>query len=115
MKVNGYLLDSGTGNRLAKAGFAVYGMDYLGHGKSSGLQGYISNFDELVNDCSDYFTSICGKEDFVLSPFYFLLWVFFFVGLLNVPPTHFRKKGEQEEAEISPWGVHGRSCGSFSA
>ncbi|KAJ8631638.1 hypothetical protein MRB53_024961 [Persea americana] len=53
----------GTGNRLAKAGFAVYGMDYLGHGKSSGLQGYISNFDELVNDCSDYFTSICEKKE----------------------------------------------------
>ncbi|XP_020571730.1 caffeoylshikimate esterase-like [Phalaenopsis equestris] len=47
-----------TGTRLAKAGFAVYGMDYRGHGKSAGLQGYIPSFDELVNDCSNYFTSV---------------------------------------------------------
>ncbi|KAH0460947.1 hypothetical protein IEQ34_008522 [Dendrobium chrysotoxum] len=48
-----------TGTRLAKAGFAVYGIDYRGHGKSTGLQGYIPSFDELVNDCSNYFTSVC--------------------------------------------------------
>ncbi|XP_077215502.1 caffeoylshikimate esterase-like [Tasmannia lanceolata] len=53
----------GTGIRLAKAGYAVYGMDYEGHGKSSGLQGYIPSFDKLVNDCSDYFTSICEKKE----------------------------------------------------
>ncbi|XP_058109842.1 caffeoylshikimate esterase-like [Magnolia sinica] len=52
-----------TGIRLAKAGFAVYGIDYVGHGKSSGLQGYIPCFDELVDDCSDYFTSICEKKE----------------------------------------------------
>ncbi|KAK8959916.1 hypothetical protein KSP40_PGU012691 [Platanthera guangdongensis] len=48
-----------TGIRLAKAGFAVYGIDYRGHGKSAGLQGYIPNFDELVNDCAKYYTSVC--------------------------------------------------------
>ncbi|XP_077247543.1 caffeoylshikimate esterase-like [Tasmannia lanceolata] len=53
----------GTGTRLAKAGYAVYGVDYEGHGKSSGLQGYIPSFDDLVNDCSDYFTSICEKKE----------------------------------------------------
>ncbi|CAA7059485.1 unnamed protein product [Microthlaspi erraticum] len=36
--------------RLAKTGFAFYGMDYEGHGKSEGLSGYISNFDDLVAD-----------------------------------------------------------------
>lgn len=50
-----------TGTRLAKAGYAVYGMDYRGHGKSSGLKGYIPDFDALVNDCAKYYTSICGK------------------------------------------------------
>ncbi|XP_077234418.1 caffeoylshikimate esterase-like [Tasmannia lanceolata] len=53
----------GTGTWLAKAGYAVYGVDYEGHGKSSGLQGYIPSFDDLVNDCSDYFTSICEKKE----------------------------------------------------
>jgi len=37
------LLLLGTGTRLAQAGFIVHGMDYEGHGKSSGLQGYISS------------------------------------------------------------------------
>ncbi|PKA48484.1 hypothetical protein AXF42_Ash021787 [Apostasia shenzhenica] len=49
----------GTGIRLAKAGFAVYGMDYKGHGKSSGLQGYIKSFSELVDDCFKHFCEIC--------------------------------------------------------
>ncbi|XP_057475474.1 caffeoylshikimate esterase-like [Actinidia eriantha] len=53
----------GTGNRLAKAGFGVYGMDYEGHGKSSGLHGYIPCFDDLVGDCSDHYTSICERKE----------------------------------------------------
>ncbi|XP_039144588.1 caffeoylshikimate esterase-like [Dioscorea cayenensis subsp. rotundata] len=53
----------GTGTRLAEAGYAVYGIDYEGHGKSSGLQGYIPSFDNLVNDCSNYFISICEKPE----------------------------------------------------
>lgn len=55
------LTETGTGTRLAKAGFAVYGIDYEGHGKSSGLAGYVTHFDDLVTDCSDHFTSICGN------------------------------------------------------
>ncbi|XP_010253357.1 PREDICTED: caffeoylshikimate esterase-like [Nelumbo nucifera] len=52
-----------TGIRLANAGFAVYGIDYEGHGKSSGLDAYIPCFDDLVNDCSDHFTSICERKE----------------------------------------------------
>ncbi|XP_052186679.1 caffeoylshikimate esterase-like isoform X2 [Diospyros lotus] len=52
----------GTGTRLAKAGFAVYGMDYEGHGKSSGLQGYIPLFDDLVADCTAHYTRICERK-----------------------------------------------------
>ncbi|KAF8395054.1 hypothetical protein HHK36_018993 [Tetracentron sinense] len=53
----------GTGTRLAEAGYAVYGIDYEGHGKSSGLEGYIPCFDNLVNDCSDHFTEICERTE----------------------------------------------------
>ncbi|KAK8517121.1 hypothetical protein V6N13_092407 [Hibiscus sabdariffa] len=52
-----------TAIRLVKAGFAVYGIDYEGHGKSSGLQGYISSFDNVVDDCSTFFTQICEKKE----------------------------------------------------
>lgn len=47
----------GTGVRLAQAGYAVYGVDYEGHGKSEGLQGYVPSFDLLVNDCDAFFTA----------------------------------------------------------
>lgn len=48
----------GTGERLARAGYAVYGLDYEGHGRSDGLQGYVPDFDALVLDCDEYFTSV---------------------------------------------------------
>ncbi|XP_076937818.1 caffeoylshikimate esterase-like [Bidens hawaiensis] len=46
----------GAALRLVKAGFAVYGIDNQGHGKSSGMQAYIPSFDDLATDCSDFFT-----------------------------------------------------------
>ncbi|XP_078181003.1 caffeoylshikimate esterase-like isoform X2 [Carex rostrata] len=52
-----------TFTRLARAGYGVYGMDYIGHGKSSGLQGYIPNFDDLVGDCSSFFVSVCERAE----------------------------------------------------
>ncbi|XP_057981085.1 caffeoylshikimate esterase-like [Malania oleifera] len=75
---HGYALESstimfGTGSRLAKAGYAAYGIDYEGHGKSAGLNGYIPCFDHIVDDCSDHFTEISerkenrGKQRFLLG------------------------------------------------
>lgn len=52
-----------TATRLVKAGFAVYGIDYEGHGKSAGLQGLVKIFDNVVDDCSDHFTTICEKKE----------------------------------------------------
>ncbi|XP_030512336.1 caffeoylshikimate esterase-like [Rhodamnia argentea] len=52
-----------TAIRLAKAGFTVYGIDYEGHGKSDGMQGLINSFDDVVDDCSNHFTSICEKRE----------------------------------------------------
>ncbi|TVU00723.1 hypothetical protein EJB05_53833 [Eragrostis curvula] len=47
----------GTGERLAAAGYGVYGLDYEGHGRSEGLQGYVPEFDSLVADCDAFFVS----------------------------------------------------------
>ncbi|KAI4302373.1 hypothetical protein MLD38_038126 [Melastoma candidum] len=44
--------------RLVNMGYAVYGIDYEGHGKSEGLLGFVN---DDVDDCSEHFTSICGK------------------------------------------------------
>ncbi|XP_026459048.1 caffeoylshikimate esterase-like [Papaver somniferum] len=52
-----------TAIRLAKAGYGVYGIDYEGHGKSSGLKGFIPSFERVVADCSDHFSSICEKKE----------------------------------------------------
>lgn len=65
---HGYAMESsismqGTGSRLAKAGYGVYGIDYIGHGKSDGLSGYIPSFELLIQDCSDHFTKVCEKEE----------------------------------------------------
>ncbi|TKY50633.1 Caffeoylshikimate esterase [Spatholobus suberectus] len=52
-----------TATRLAKAGFAVYGIDYEGHGKSDGVPGLVMNFDYVIDDCSQHFSNICGRPE----------------------------------------------------
>ncbi|KAJ7971331.1 Caffeoylshikimate esterase-like [Quillaja saponaria] len=52
-----------TATKLVKAGYACYGMDYEGHGKSDGLAGFVNNFDNLVDDVSNHYTSICEKKE----------------------------------------------------
>ncbi|XP_061994315.1 caffeoylshikimate esterase-like [Rosa rugosa] len=54
---------SSTATRLAKAGFAIYGIDYEGHGRSSGLKGYVKSFDRVVDDCTNHFTNICESKE----------------------------------------------------
>ncbi|KAL9233693.1 hypothetical protein vseg_008653 [Gypsophila vaccaria] len=65
---HGYAMESsismqGTANRLVNAGYGVYGIDYIGHGKSDGLHGYIPSFDDLVQDCSNHFTDVCERTE----------------------------------------------------
>ncbi|KAF3784073.1 Caffeoylshikimate esterase [Nymphaea thermarum] len=53
----------GVGRRLASAGFGVFGMDYEGHGRSKGARCYIKKFSNIVNDCDDFFKSICEATE----------------------------------------------------
>ncbi|XP_040385276.1 caffeoylshikimate esterase-like [Oryza brachyantha] len=52
-----------TAARLVRAGYAVYGIDHEGHGRSSGRRCYVQNFSDIVTDCASYFTSICEKPE----------------------------------------------------
>jgi alpha-beta hydrolase superfamily lysophospholipase len=54
-------LKTDTAARLVHSGYAVYGIDNEGHGKSSGSKGHIPNFSDIIKDCSDYFKSVCGE------------------------------------------------------
>eukprot|EP00249_Psilotum_nudum_P034997 c54799_g1_i1 orf=197-1075(-) len=58
----------GTGSRLAQAGYAVFGIDYEGHGRSEGRRCYIQSFNDLVNDCIAFFKTIRGLERFKNLP-----------------------------------------------
>ncbi|KAL9150169.1 hypothetical protein ABFS82_12G152000 [Erythranthe guttata] len=53
----------GCASRLVRAGYEVHGIDCEGHGKSSGLHGLIPNFDHLVDDLSQHFTSISERNE----------------------------------------------------
>ena len=52
-----------TARRLAKGGYAVYGIDYEGHGKSDGKLGLVMNMDDVIDDCLQHFTKICEMEE----------------------------------------------------
>ncbi|KAK6139952.1 hypothetical protein DH2020_026328 [Rehmannia glutinosa] len=53
----------GCASRLVKAGYEVHGIDCEGHGKSSGLLGLISDFDDLIDDLSEHFTNISERKE----------------------------------------------------
>ncbi|XP_030543261.1 caffeoylshikimate esterase-like [Rhodamnia argentea] len=62
MECSGFMRECGT--RLARAGCAVFGIDYEGHGRSMGARCYIKKFDNIVNDCDDFFKSVCAQDEY---------------------------------------------------
>ncbi|KAI4301417.1 hypothetical protein L6164_034698 [Bauhinia variegata] len=52
------------GVRLACAGYAVFGIDYEGHGQSEGARCYIKKFDNIINDCFDFFKSVSELKEY---------------------------------------------------
>ncbi|KAL2323655.1 hypothetical protein Fmac_028034 [Flemingia macrophylla] len=70
---HGYAMECSTfmracGERLANAGYAVFGLDYEGHGRSGGVRGLINKFDDVVNDCEYFFKSISGCPEYKEKP-----------------------------------------------
>ncbi|GAA0154586.1 hypothetical protein Leryth_004889 [Lithospermum erythrorhizon] len=53
-----------VGVKLASDGYAVFGIDYEGHGQSTGSRCYIKKFDNLVNDCTEFFQSVCAQPEY---------------------------------------------------
>nr|XP_043610480.1 caffeoylshikimate esterase-like [Erigeron canadensis] len=54
----------GCGTKLASYGYAVFGIDYEGHGRSMGARCYIKKFDNIISDCCNYFKLISGKDEY---------------------------------------------------
>ncbi|MCO5575938.1 hypothetical protein L7F22_029745 [Adiantum nelumboides] len=58
----------GVARKLAKSGYAVFGMDYPGFGLSSGLHCYVPSFKRLVEDVMENFSNIKGQPEFKKLP-----------------------------------------------
>lgn len=53
----------GIARHFASKGYAVYALDHPGFGLSDGLHGYISNFDELVDNVIEQYTKIKERPE----------------------------------------------------
>ena len=42
-------------NYFLPKGYAVYGFDHRGHGRSEGLRGYVERFSDYINDLETFF------------------------------------------------------------
>ncbi|KAL9385018.1 hypothetical protein Peur_022028 [Populus x canadensis] len=62
MECGGFMRECGV--RLASARYAVFGIDYEGHGRSTGSRCYIKKFENIVNDCDEFFKSVCAEKEY---------------------------------------------------
>lgn len=53
-------LISGIAKKIAASGYGVYAIDHPGFGLSEGLHGYVSNFNDLVDNVIEQYTKIKG-------------------------------------------------------
>jgi alpha-beta hydrolase superfamily lysophospholipase len=49
-------------NHFVPLGYAVYGIDHFGHGKSDGTRVYVKRFDDYTNTLKVYFDKIRGSQ-----------------------------------------------------
>jgi acylglycerol lipase len=49
-------------NHFVPLGYAVYGVDHFGHGKSDGKRVYVERFDDYTNTLKIYFDMIRGRQ-----------------------------------------------------
>lgn len=52
----------GIAKHIASCGYAVYAIDHPGFGLSEGLHGYVSSFDDIIDNVIEQFTIIKGVD-----------------------------------------------------
>ncbi len=49
-------------NHFVPLGYAVYGLDHIGHGKSSGIRVYVKRFEDFTETLKIYFDMVCDWQ-----------------------------------------------------
>ncbi|KAK1386951.1 Caffeoylshikimate esterase [Heracleum sosnowskyi] len=62
----------GIAKQIASCGYAVYAIDHPGFGLSEGLHGYVSSFDDIVDNVIEQFTIIKGRPEIRGLPHFLL-------------------------------------------
>ncbi len=49
-------------NHFVPLGYAVYGLDHIGHGKSDGAREYVERFEDFTDNLTTYYTMVTGWQ-----------------------------------------------------